>query len=101
MIGEFKVSRIEFQTLQANKDALVIYAENTENNSQVTLAELQKLQLEHHSLKTGNDNLQLSCGNLNEEKNKLERKFTELEIEKTIAEEKEKQYQTQIEALEE
>ena len=41
-------------------------------SSQVTLAELQKLQLEHRSLKTEKDNLQLSCGNLNEEKNKLE-----------------------------
>ena len=71
-----------------------IFVENTEKSSQVALAELQKLQLEYHSLKTKKDNLQLSCGNLNKEKNKLESKVTELEIEKATAEEKEKQYQT-------
>ena len=46
MIGEVKLSRTECQNLQADKDALAISAENTENNSQVTLVELQKLQLE-------------------------------------------------------
>ena len=81
MIGEVKVSRTECQTLQADKDALAISAENTEKNSQATLAELQKLRLEHQSLKTQKDNLQLSCGNLYEEKNKLESKFTKMEIE--------------------
>ena len=101
MIGEVKVSRTECQTLQADKDALAISAENTENNSQVTLAELQKLQLEHQSLKVEKDNLQLSFGKLNEEKNKLESKVTELGIEKATVEDKENQYQTQLAALEE
>ena len=37
MIGEVKVSRKECQTLQADKDALAISAENTKKSSQVTL----------------------------------------------------------------
>ena len=57
MIGEVKVSRLECQSLQADKDALAIFAENTEKNSQVTLVELQNLQLEHQSLKAEKDNL--------------------------------------------
>ena len=57
MIGEVKVSRTECQTLQEDKDALAISAENTEKKSQVTLVELQKLQLEHQSLKVEKDNL--------------------------------------------
>ena len=47
MIGEFKVSRTECQTMQVDNDDLSIYAENTKKSSQVTVAELQKLQLEH------------------------------------------------------
>jgi len=43
MIGEVKVSRIECQNLQADKDALAISVETTKKSSQVTLAELQKL----------------------------------------------------------
>ena len=42
MIGEIKVSKMECQTLQVDKDALAIFAENIEKNSQATLAELQK-----------------------------------------------------------
>ena len=49
MIGEVKVSKTECQTLQADKDALAISVENIEKNSQATLEELQKLQLEHQS----------------------------------------------------
>ena len=41
MISEVKVSKVEFQTLQADKDALVVYAENLERNSQATSAELE------------------------------------------------------------
>ena len=52
-------------------------------------------------LKTEKDHLQLSYGKLNEEKNKLESKVTEMGIEKATAEYKENQYQTQIVALEE
>ena len=82
MIGEVKVSRTECQTLQIDKDALELSTENTEKNSQVTLVELQKLQLEHQSLKAEKYHLQLSFGNINEEKNKLESKITNLGIEK-------------------
>ena len=92
MIGEVKVSRTKYQNLQADKDALAISAENTEKNSQVTLVELQKLQLEHQSVKAEKDNLQLLFGKLNEENNKLESKVTELGIEKATAEDKERQY---------
>ena len=94
MIGEVKVSRTECQNLQEDKDALAISVDNTEKNSQLTLAELQKLQLEHQSLKFEKDNLQLLFGKLNEENNKLEIKVTKLGIEKATTEEKEKQYQT-------
>ena len=44
--------------MQANKNALAISADNTDKSAQVTLAELQKLQLEHQMLKTENDNIQ-------------------------------------------
>ena len=44
-------------------------------------------------LKTEKDDLQLSYGNLSEEKNKLESRVTEPEMEKATAEEKKKQYQ--------
>ena len=90
MIGEVKVSRTEFQTLQVDKDTLEISAENTEKNSQATLAELQKLQLEYRSLKAEKDNIQLSFGNLTEEKSRLESRVTKLVIEKATVEEKEK-----------
>ena len=43
MIGEVKVSKVECQTLQADKDALVVSTENMERNSQATLVELGKL----------------------------------------------------------
>ena len=43
-------------------------------------------------LRTGRDDLQLSYGNLSAEKNKLESRVTELEMEKATIEEKEKQY---------
>ena len=87
MMGEVKTSRTECQTLQADKNALEISAENTKKSAQVTLVELQKLQLEHQMLETEKDNIQLSYGNLSEEKNKLESRVTELEMENAIAEE--------------
>ena len=43
-------------------------------------------------LKTEKDDLQLSYGNLIAEKNRLDSKITELEMEKDTTEEKEKQY---------
>ena len=72
MIGEVKTSRIERQTLQADKNDLAISTENIEKSAQVTLAELQKLQLDHQMLKTEKDDLQLSYGNLSAERNMLE-----------------------------
>ena len=92
MIGEVKVSKMECQNLQADKDALVISAKNIEKNSQATLEELGKLQLEYHSLKTKKDHLQLSFGKLNEENNRLESKVTELGIEKATTKERDKLY---------
>ena len=90
MMGEVKTSRIECQTLQADKNALEISTENTKKSAQVTLAELQKLQLEHQMLKTEKDDLQLSYGNLSAEKNKLESRVIKLEMETATTEEKEK-----------
>ena len=43
MIGEVKVSKEECQTLQADKDPLVVSAKNMEKNSQAISAELGKL----------------------------------------------------------
>ena len=63
MMGEVKTSRMECQTLQVDKNALEISAKNNEKSAQVTLAELQKLQLEHQMLKAEKDDLQLSYGN--------------------------------------
>ena len=92
MIDEVNVSKTGCHTLQADKDALAISAENIEKNSKATLVKLKKLQLEYQSLKTEKDHLKLWFGKLNEEKNKLERKVTEMGIEKATAEDKEKQY---------
>ena len=47
MIGEVNTSRTECQTLQEDKNALAIFVEKTKKSAQVSLAELQKLQLEH------------------------------------------------------
>ena len=77
MMSEVKTSRTEFQTLQADKNALKIYAEKIEKNAQDSFAELQKLQLEHQILKTERDDLQLSYGNLSSEKRRLESRVTE------------------------
>ena len=90
VMGEVRTSRAECQTLQADKNALEISAENTEKSAQTNLAELQKLQLEHQMLKTERDDLQLSYGNLSAKKNRLENRITELEMENATTEEKEK-----------
>ena len=47
MIDEFKVSKVEFQTLQAEKDYLVISVGNIEKNVQNTLSEFGKLQQQY------------------------------------------------------
>ena len=92
-MNEFKTSRTEFQTLQADKNALEISAKKTEKNAQDSLAKLQKLQLEHQMLKTERDDLQVSYENLSTEKDRLQSKVVELETEKATIEDKEKQYQ--------
>ena len=101
MIGEVKVSRTECQTLQADKNALEISIDNKEKSAQVTLVELQKLQLEHQMLKTEKDDLQVSYENLSTEKDRLQSEVAELETKKHTTEEREKQYQIQVVALEE
>ena len=58
MMSEVRTSRTEFQTLQADKNALEISAAKIENNAQDILAKLQKLQLEHQMLKTEREDLQ-------------------------------------------
>ena len=57
MIGEVKVSKAECQTLQEDKDDLVVSAENIERNSQATSAELGKLQLKYQSLEAEKNHL--------------------------------------------
>ena len=101
MICEVRISRTDCQTLQADKNALEISAKSTDKSAQVTLAKLQKLQLEHQMLKTNKDDLQISYENLSAEKERLQRKVVELETEKDTTEEREKQYQMQVAALEE
>ena len=54
-----------------DKNALEISAEKTKKNAQDSLAELQKLQLEHQMLKTERDDLHVSYENLSVEKNRL------------------------------
>ena len=44
MIGEIEESKVECQTLQSNKDALVLSARNIERESKATLAECERLQ---------------------------------------------------------
>ena len=92
MMNEVRTSRIEFQTLQANKEDLDISVEKTEKNAQDSLAELQKLQLEHQMLKTKRDDLCVSYENLSVEKDQLQSKVVELETEKATTGEREKQY---------
>ena len=100
MIGEVEISKEECHNLQADKDALIIYAGNIENNSQTTMPELVKLQQKYQSLEADKDELRLSVEELNKEKGRLEGQVTELEVQKTTAEGKAKLYETQIAALE-
>ena len=43
MQNEVRTSKIELQTLQANKEALEVYVEKKEKDAQNNLAELQRL----------------------------------------------------------
>ena len=93
MQNEVKTSKTELQTLQADNEALEIFAGKMEKDAQNSLAELQRLQLEHRVLKSEKDNLQVSYETLSVEKVQLQNRVIELESEKTGTEEKEKQYQ--------
>ena len=61
-------SKTKLQTLQANKEVLEIFAGNMEKDAHNSLAELQRLQLEHQVLKSEKDNLQVSYETLSAEK---------------------------------
>ena len=100
MQNEVRTSKIELQTLQANKEALEISAGRMEKDAQNSLAELQRLQLEHQVVKSEKDNLQVSYETLSAEKTQLQNRVIELESEKAATEEKEKQYQMQVAVLE-
>ena len=100
MIGEFEVSKAECQTLQAQKDALVISAGNTEKNAQTTLSEFGNLQQKYQSLEVERDELRLLVEELDKEKGRLEGKVIELEEQNTTTQGKAKLYETQIAALE-
>ena len=58
MISEVKVSKVECQTLQVDKDALVVSSENTERDYQAISAELGKLQLKYQNLEAEKNHLQ-------------------------------------------
>ena len=62
------------------------------------MADFGKLQQGYQVLEADKDNLRLSIEELN--KGRLEDKVTELEVQRTIVEGKEKLYETQIVALE-
>ena len=100
MISEVKVSKEKCQTLQADKDALVLSAGNIEKESQATLADFGKLQQGYQILEVERDTLRLSVEELNKEKGKLEDKVIELEVQRTTTKGKAKLYETQIVALE-
>ena len=76
MISEVMVSKVECQTLQANKDALVLSAGNIEKESQDTLADFGKLQQGYQVLEAERDTSRISVEELNKEKGKLEDKVT-------------------------
>ena len=100
MQNEVRTSKTELHTLQANKEALEIFAGKMEKDAQNSLAKLQRLQLEHQVLKFEKDNLQVSYETLSAEKFQLQKRVIELESEKATTEEKEKQYQMQVAVLE-
>ena len=57
MNNEVRTSKIELQTLQANKMILEVSIEEKEKYAQNNLAELQRLQLKHQMLKTEKNDL--------------------------------------------
>ena len=100
MISEIEESKAACQTLQWNKDALVLSASNIERESKATLSEFEKHQQRHQILEAERDNLKSSIKELSKEKGSLENKVVELEMQKTTAEGKAKHYEMQVVALE-
>ena len=74
MISEIEVSKAECQTLQLDKDALVLSTSNIENESKAILADFGKLQQRHQVLEEKRDNMKLAIEELNQEKGQLEDK---------------------------
>ena len=85
MISEVELSKAKCQTLQGDKDALLLSAGNIEKESQATLADFGKLQQGYQVLEAERDNPRLSIEELNKEKGKLEDKVTELEVQRTTS----------------
>ena len=71
MISEFQVSKAQFQTLQVDKYALVIFAGNIEKEKQATWAEFEKLKQRYQMLEAKIYNIRLSVEYLNKEKREL------------------------------
>ena len=94
MIGEVEVSKVECQTLQADKDTLVISVGNIEKENQATLEEFEKLQQRYQMLEAERDNIRLLVEELNKGKRELEGKVIELEVQKTTLEGKAKLYES-------
>ena len=57
MISEIEGSKAKLQTLQLEKDALVLSARNIERESKATLVECKKLQQRHWVLEAERDSL--------------------------------------------
>ena len=100
MISEIEDSKAKCQTLQSDKDALVLLVNNIERESKATLGECEKLQERHQFLEAERDSLKSSIEELTREKGILENNVAELELQKIIAEGKSKLYETQVVALE-
>ena len=78
IINEVEVSKVECETLQSEKDALVLSTSNIEKLSKAILPNFGRLQQRYQVLEAERDNLKLSIEELNKEKGKLEDKVTEL-----------------------
>ena len=68
MISEIEESKVECQTLQSDKDALVLLGNNIERESKATLAQCEKLQQRHQVLEVERDSLKSSIEELTKEK---------------------------------
>ena len=71
MNSEIEGSKAKFQTLQSDKDALVLSASNIERESKATLAEFERLQWRHQGLEAEWDSLKSSIEELTKEKGSL------------------------------